>query len=98
MHVRFGPKISELNLFERTHQLIEGMTKSTMAHAGFHRSLWTESMLNAVYVKNRVYNKITQGILYEMMFGVKHNTHHIRKSEALSYAHIPLSQEARKMM
>ena len=72
------------------------MTKSTMAHAGFPRSLWTEDMRHAVYVKNRVYNKSTQGIPYEMMFGVKPDIHHIRKFGALAYAHIPVSPGRKK--
>ena len=59
VHVKVGPKSSQLNLCERTHQSIEGMTKSTVAHAGFLRSLWPKTMRNAVYVKNRVYNKST---------------------------------------
>ena len=57
VHVKAGPKKSQLNLCERTHQSIEGMTKSTMDHAGFPRSIWTEAMRNSVYVKNRFYNK-----------------------------------------
>ena len=91
VHVKVGPKGSQLNLCERTHQSIEGMTKSTMAHAGFLRSLWAEAMRNAVYVKNRVYNKSTQGIPYEIIFGVKPDIQYIRKFGALAYAHVPVS-------
>ncbi|GMF23949.1 unnamed protein product [Phytophthora fragariaefolia] len=90
-HEKVGPKSSQLNLCERTHQSLEEMTKATMAQAGFPRSLWPEAMHNAMYVKNRVYNKGTQGIPYEMMFGVKPDVHHIRKFGALAYVHVPLT-------
>ena len=70
--------------------------KSTMAHAGFPRSLLPEAMRNTVYVKTRVYNKSTQGIPYKMMFGVKPDIHHIRKFGALTYAHIPVSPGRKK--
>ncbi|KAG3202866.1 hypothetical protein PC128_g2884 [Phytophthora cactorum] len=53
-------------------------------------------MRNAVYVKNRVYNKGTKGIPYEMMFGVKPDVHHIRNFEALAYVHIPVSPGRKK--
>ena len=96
VHVKVGPKGSQLNLCERTHQSNEGMTKSTMAHAGFPRSLWTEAMRNAVYVKNRVYNNSTQGIPYEMMVGVNDDIHHIRKFGALAYEHVSVSPGRKK--
>ncbi|KAG2782492.1 hypothetical protein Pcac1_g7741 [Phytophthora cactorum] len=53
-------------------------------------------MRNAVYVKNRVYNKGTKEIPYEMMFGVKPDVHHIRNFEALAYVHIPVSPGRKK--
>ena len=53
-------------------------------------------MRNAVNIKNRVYNKSTQGIPYKMMFGVKPDIHHIRKFGALTYAHIPVSPGRKK--
>ncbi|RAW31785.1 hypothetical protein PC110_g11884 [Phytophthora cactorum] len=61
-HVKVGPKSSQLNLCERTHQSLMGMTKAMMAQSGFPRSLWPEAMRNAVYIKNRVYNMGTQAI------------------------------------
>ncbi|KAE9265881.1 hypothetical protein PF001_g30703 [Phytophthora fragariae] len=96
-HEKVGPMSSQLNLSERTHQSLEGMTKATMAQAGFPRSLWPEAMRNAVYVKNRVYNKGNQGIPYEMMFGVKPDVHHIRKFGALAYVHVPLAPGRKKL-
>jgi hypothetical protein len=95
-HVLVGPKSSQLNLCERTHQSLVEMTKATMKDAGFPRSLWPEALRNAVYLKNRVYNKGTQGIPFEMMFGVKPDIHHIRKFGALAYVHIPVSPGRRK--
>ena len=91
VHVKVELKSSQLNLCERTLQSIKGITKSPMTHAAFPRSLGTDAMRDAVYVKNRVYNKSTQGIPYEMMFGVKPDIHYIRTSGALAYAHIPVS-------
>ena len=70
--------------------------KSTMAHAGFPRSLLPEAMRNTVYVKTRVYNKSTQGIPCEMMFGAKPHIHHIRTFGAIAYAHIPASPGRKK--
>ncbi|GMF63787.1 unnamed protein product [Phytophthora fragariaefolia] len=61
-HIRVGPKRSQFNLCERTHQSLVEMTKATMLQAGFPVSLWPEALRNAAYVKNRVYNKGTQGI------------------------------------
>ncbi|KAG3105624.1 hypothetical protein PC121_g374 [Phytophthora cactorum] len=95
-HVKVGPKSSQLNLCERSHQSLEGMTKATLAHAGFPRSLWPEAIRNAAYVKNRVYNKGTKGIPYEMMFGVKPDIHHIRKFGALAYVHVSASPARKK--
>jgi hypothetical protein len=84
-YIRVGPKSSQLNLCERTHQSLVEMTKATMLQAGFPVSLWPEALRNAAYVKNRVYNKGTQGIPYEKMFGIKPDVHHIRKFGALAY-------------
>ncbi|KAE9163702.1 hypothetical protein PF005_g30335 [Phytophthora fragariae] len=95
-HVRVGPKSSQLNLCERTHQSLIAMVKATMEHAGFPRSFWPEALRNAVYVKNRIYNKGTQGVPYEMMFGSKPDLHHIRKFGSLAYAHIPVTPGRRK--
>ncbi|KAE8892612.1 hypothetical protein PF003_g23223 [Phytophthora fragariae] len=95
-HIRVGPKSSQLNLCERTHQSIVEMTKASMHHAGFPKSLWPEAMRNAVYVKNRVYNKGTQGVPFEMMFGAKPDLPHIRKFGALAYVHVPVSPGRRK--
>ncbi|KAE9285694.1 hypothetical protein PF008_g26855 [Phytophthora fragariae] len=95
-HIRVGPKSSQLNLCERTHQSIVEMTKAFMHHAGFPKSLWPEAMRNAVYVKNRVYNKGTQGVPFEMMFGAKPDLHHIRKFGVLAYVHVPVSPARRK--
>ncbi|KAG4062838.1 hypothetical protein PC123_g2278 [Phytophthora cactorum] len=95
-HIRLGPKNSQLNLCERAHQSLVAMIKATMEHAGFSRSLWPEAMRNALYVKNRVYNKSTQGVPYEMMFAVKPDVHHFRKLGALAYAHVPVLPGRRK--
>uniref|UniRef100_H3GP40 Integrase catalytic domain-containing protein n=1 Tax=Phytophthora ramorum TaxID=164328 RepID=H3GP40_PHYRM len=95
-HICVGPKSSQLNLCERTHQSIVEMTKASMHHAGFPKSLWPEAMRNAVYVKNRVYNKGTQGVPFEMMFGAKPDLRHIRKFGALAYVHVPISPGRRK--
>ncbi|GMF18251.1 unnamed protein product [Phytophthora fragariaefolia] len=56
-HVRVGPKSSQLNLRKRTHLSLVGMMKAMMVDAGFPTSLWPEALRNAVYLKNRVYNK-----------------------------------------
>ncbi|KAE8992602.1 hypothetical protein PR003_g21096 [Phytophthora rubi] len=72
------------------------MVKATMESAGFPRSFWPEALRNAVYVKNRIYNKGTQGVPYKMMFGSKPDLHHIRKFSSLAYAHIPVTPGRRK--
>jgi len=95
-HIRVGPESSQLNLCERTHQSLVEMTKATMLQAGFPVSLWPEALRNAAYVKNRVYNKGTQGIPYEKMFGIKPDVHHIRKFGALAYVHVPVRPGRRK--
>ncbi|GMF51260.1 unnamed protein product [Phytophthora fragariaefolia] len=95
-HIRVGPKSSQLNLCERTHQSIVEMTKAFMHHAGFPKNLCPEAMRNAVYVKNRVYNKGAQGVPFEMMFGAKPDLQHIRKFGALAYVHVPVSSGRRK--
>ncbi|KAG2788588.1 hypothetical protein PC111_g24202 [Phytophthora cactorum] len=61
-----------------------------MHQAGFPMSLWPEALRNAVYIKNRVFNKGTQGIPFEIMFGIKPDLHHIRKFGALAYVHVPV--------
>ena len=61
-HVKVDPKSSQLDLCERTHQSLEGITKSTMAHAGAPQILCLEAMQNDVYVKSHVSNKGANGI------------------------------------
>jgi transposase InsO family protein len=56
-HVLVGPKSSQLNLYERTHQSLVGMMKPMMYQSGLPRSLWSEALKNAVYIKNRGYNR-----------------------------------------
>lgn len=90
-HIKVGPKSSQLNLCERTHQSLVEMTKAMMHHAGFPRALWPEALRNAVYIKNRVFNKGTQAIPYEQMFGVKPDLHHVRTFGALAYVHVPVA-------
>ncbi|GMF18507.1 unnamed protein product [Phytophthora fragariaefolia] len=72
------------------------MTKAMMEHSGLPRSLWPEVMRNAVYIKNRSYNKETQGVPYEMFFGAKPDVHHIRKFGSLAYVHVPVTPDRRK--
>ncbi|KAG2829190.1 hypothetical protein PC112_g8195 [Phytophthora cactorum] len=62
-----------------------------MAQSGFPRSLWSEAMRNAEYMKNRVYNMGTQAIPYEKMYGVIPNIHHIRTFGSLAYVHVPVT-------
>ncbi|POM80393.1 LOW QUALITY PROTEIN: Integrase catalytic core protein [Phytophthora palmivora] len=68
-----------------------------MEHAGCPISLWPEALRNDVYVKNRVYNKGTMGIPYQMMFGIKPDVHHIRKFDSLAYVHVPVTPGRRKL-
>ncbi|KAG2776283.1 hypothetical protein PC129_g6400 [Phytophthora cactorum] len=95
-HVLVGPKSSQLNLCERTHQSLIGMTKAIVHQAGFPKSLWPEALRNAVCIKNRVFNKGTQGIPFEMMFGIKPDLHHICKFGALAYVHVPVTPGRKK--
>ncbi|KAE9138475.1 hypothetical protein PF010_g950 [Phytophthora fragariae] len=95
-HVLVGPKSSQLNLCERTHQSLVEMMKASMHDAGFPRSLWPEALRNAVYIKNRIYNKGTGGVPYEMLFGVKPDLHHVRKFGALAYVHVPVTPGRKK--
>ncbi|KAE9310895.1 hypothetical protein PR003_g20157 [Phytophthora rubi] len=95
-HIQVGPKSSQLNLCERTHQSLVEMTKAMMEQSGLPRSLWPEAMRNAVYIKNRAYNKGTQGVPYDMFFGAKPDVHHIRKFGALAYVHVPVTPGRRK--
>uniref|UniRef100_H3GIX8 Retroviral polymerase SH3-like domain-containing protein n=1 Tax=Phytophthora ramorum TaxID=164328 RepID=H3GIX8_PHYRM len=67
-----------------------------MYQAGLPRSFWSEALKNAGYIKNRVYNKGTEGIPYEMMFGVKPDVHHIWKFGSLAYVHVPVTPGRRK--
>ncbi|POM70331.1 Integrase catalytic core protein, partial [Phytophthora palmivora] len=95
-HIRVGPKSAQLNLCERTHQSIVEMTKAMMHHAGFSKSLWPETMRNAVYVDNRVYHKGIQEIPYKLMFCTKPDIHHIGKFGSLAYVHVPVTPGRRK--
>jgi hypothetical protein len=72
------------------------MMKAMMVDAGFPTSLWPEALINAGYLKNRVYNKGHGGIPYEKMFRVKPDGHHIRKFGVRAYAHVPASPGRRK--
>ncbi|KAE8998089.1 hypothetical protein PR002_g18839 [Phytophthora rubi] len=45
-------------------QSLVEMPKAMMEQSGLARSLWPEAMRNAVYIKNRAYNKGTQGVPY----------------------------------
>ncbi|OWY99503.1 Copia type Polyprotein [Phytophthora megakarya] len=72
------------------------MTKSMMHHSGFPRSLWPEALRNAIYVKNRVYNKGANAIPFEQIFGCKPNIHHIRTFGSLAYVHVPVAPGRRK--
>ncbi|KAE9215240.1 hypothetical protein PF002_g17430 [Phytophthora fragariae] len=95
-HVLVGPKSSQLNLCERTHQSLVEMMKASMHDAGFPKTLWPEALRNAVYIKNRIYNKGTCGVPYEMLFGVKPDLHHVRKFGALAYVHVPVTPGRKK--
>ncbi|KAE9167269.1 hypothetical protein PF004_g28877 [Phytophthora fragariae] len=95
-HVLVGPKSSQLNLCERTHQSLVEMMKASMHDAGFPKTLWLEALRNAVYIKNRIYNKGTGGVSYEMLFGVKPDLHHVRKFGALAYVHVPVTPGRKK--
>ncbi|GMF44976.1 unnamed protein product [Phytophthora fragariaefolia] len=95
-YIQVGPKSSQLNLCERTHQTLVEMTKAMMEHSGLPRSLWPEAMRNAVYIKNRSYNKGTQGVPYEMFFGAKPDVHHIRQYGSLASVHVPVTPGRRK--
>ena len=57
---------------------------------------WPEVLSNAVYLKNHVYNKVTQVILYQMMFGKKPDIHRVRTFGALAYVYIPVTPGRRK--
>lgn len=50
-------------------------------------------MRNTVYVKNRVYNRRTQRVPYEMFFGAKPDVHRIRK---LAFLHVSVTPGRRK--
>ncbi|KAF1322387.1 Transposon polyprotein integrase, partial [Globisporangium splendens] len=89
VHVKVGPKSSRLNPCERAHEPLIEMTKTTMQRSGLPRSFWPEALRNAVYVKNRVYNKAIEGIPYEKMFGMKPDIHPTRMFGALAYVRVP---------
>ncbi|KAE9026916.1 hypothetical protein PR002_g10794 [Phytophthora rubi] len=95
-HVLVGPKSSQLNLCERTHQSLVEMMKASMHDAGFPKNLWPEALRNAVYIKNRIYNKGTGGVPYEMLFSVKPDLHHVCKFGALAYVHVPVTPGRKK--
>ncbi|KAJ0394049.1 hypothetical protein ATCC90586_009233 [Pythium insidiosum] len=46
--------------------------------SGFPRSFWIYALLNAVFVKNRIYCKAIDGIPFQCMFGIMPDVHHIR--------------------
>ncbi|DAZ98944.1 TPA: hypothetical protein N0F65_001383 [Lagenidium giganteum] len=88
-HIKVGPKSSHLNPCERAHQSLIEMTKAQMHASGFPRSFWPDTLMNATYIKNRLYNKPINGVPYQRMFGVRPDIHHIRKFGALAYVHVP---------
>ncbi|KAG4045392.1 hypothetical protein PC123_g19205 [Phytophthora cactorum] len=61
VHTKVGPKSSQLNLVERSHQTLISMVKTMMHDSGLPRSFWTHALQTAVYVKNRVFAK-AQGV------------------------------------
>ncbi|DAZ95119.1 TPA: hypothetical protein N0F65_009750 [Lagenidium giganteum] len=94
-HVEGGPKSSHLNPCERTHQTLVAMMKAAMYSAGFlvHRIY---ALLNAVLIKKRIYCKPVQGILYQRMFGIVPDIHHIRQFGCLAYVQVPPPPERQK--
>ncbi|RMX62415.1 hypothetical protein DD238_008194 [Peronospora effusa] len=44
VHTKVGPKASQLNLVERTHQTLIGMVKTMMHQSGFPKSLWVHAL------------------------------------------------------
>ncbi|TYZ66586.1 hypothetical protein PybrP1_001686 [[Pythium] brassicae (nom. inval.)] len=90
-HVKIRPKGSQLNPCERAHQTLAGMVKSMMAHSGLPISLWTDALMTAVYIKNRVFCKGLTETPFERMFGTRPDVHHIRTFGALAYVHVAAS-------
>ncbi|CAI5717219.1 unnamed protein product [Peronospora farinosa] len=98
VHTKVGPKASQLNLVERTHQTLIGMVKTMMHQSGFPKSFWVHALENAVYVKNRVYCKGAGCTPYETVFGSKPDIHHVRSFGSLTYCHVPVSKKRKLNM
>ncbi|OWZ03852.1 Integrase, catalytic core protein [Phytophthora megakarya] len=77
-HTKVGPKASQLNFIERTHQTLVEMVKSMLHQSGLPRLFWVEAMETAVYIGNRVFCKDVDMTPYEKMFGEKSDLYHIR--------------------
>ncbi|KAJ8546882.1 hypothetical protein ON010_g11353 [Phytophthora cinnamomi] len=92
VHTKVGPKSSQLNLVERTHQTLIGMVKTMMHDSGLPRSFWMHALQTAVYIKNRVFCKGAGRTPYEMMYGTKPDIHHIRTFGSLVYCHTPVAK------
>ncbi|KAE9359582.1 hypothetical protein PR003_g661 [Phytophthora rubi] len=77
-------------------EVVTGMLDAMVIDAGVETEISDGDPDIASEVKNRVSNKGTEGIPYEMMFGARPDIHHIRKFGALAYVHVPVSPGRRK--
>ncbi|OWZ09602.1 Copia type Polyprotein [Phytophthora megakarya] len=98
VHTKVGPKASQLNMVERTHQTLIGMVKSMMYQSGLPKSFWVHALETAVYVKNRVFCKGAGRTPYELMYGSKPDIHHVRVFGSLTYCHTPKEKRTKLAM
>ncbi|OWY98892.1 hypothetical protein PHMEG_00030217, partial [Phytophthora megakarya] len=95
VHTKVGPKSSQLNAVERTHQTLEGMVKTMMHDSGLPKSMWIHALETVVFVKNRVFCKGAGRTPYEVMFGTQPDIHHIRAFGSLVYCYTPIAMRTK---
>ncbi|KAF1327473.1 Integrase catalytic core protein, partial [Globisporangium splendens] len=97
-HLIVGPRAQQQNPVERANQSILKMIKVQLKHSGLPPVLWTDAATNAVYIKNRVYTKGTNGVTpWEKFHTKRPDLHHIRTFGAIAYAHVPRSERSNKL-
>ena len=82
-HIKVGPNSSHMNPVGRQHQSLGNMAKTMLRHAALPKMFWPDAMEYAVYLKNRIYNRIFGCTPFEKMFGTKPDIHHVRTFESL---------------
>ncbi|KAL7682013.1 putative ribonuclease H-like superfamily [Plasmopara halstedii] len=94
-HIEVGPKSSYLSAVECAFQSLNDYTKTQMHKSGFARSFWWYALLWG-YIKNMMYHRAIDGILFQRMLGVKAAVHHLRPFGSLVHIQVPDAPERSK--